>query len=334
MPERSFLDWMIPGLFGPIPSAGMTLETPVLNRWLGIARRQPGPGTDPLTTLCACFGILRDPEQDPPSAALCWQGEGRAPHPAVLHADPVHLHPEGGSLWLLAPELLDPQPEEARALAQAFNQHFSHQGFRLETPHPRRWYLVLDQAPRIRTTPLHEAWHRPIDALLPRGEEALFWHRLLNEVQMLFHPSPVNQRRERAGQPPINSIWLWGGGQLPDAPAEVPYERIYGDAVLVRGLARWAGVPWNPLPESPKSLLVEGASRVLLYWEDLWQAVLAQDAAAWVQAVQRLEAWASQMPRGVHLHILPCTGESWHLIPGRWRDCWRRPKPLLQHLSS
>ena len=144
----------------------------------------------------------------------------------------------------------------------------------------------------------------------------------------------MNQRRERAGQPPINSIWLWGGGQLPDAPAEVPYERIYGNTVLVRGLARWAGIPLQPLPESPESLLTAAPGRVLLYWEDLWQAVLAQDAAAWMQAVQRLESWARQMSRGVHLRILPCTGESWHLIPGRWRDCWRRPKPLLQHLSG
>ncbi len=31
---------------------------------------------------------------------------------------------------------------------------------------------------------------------------------------MLLHDHPVNEARERRGEPPINAVWLWGGGRL------------------------------------------------------------------------------------------------------------------------
>ncbi len=34
----------------------------------------------------------------------------------------------------------------------------------------------------------------------------------MNEIQMLLHEHPVNQRRERARQLPVNGWWLWGFG--------------------------------------------------------------------------------------------------------------------------
>jgi hypothetical protein len=39
----------------------------------------------------------------------------------------------------------------------------------------------------------------------------------MNEIQMLLHEHPVNQRRERVGKLPVNGWWLWGFGEASGA---------------------------------------------------------------------------------------------------------------------
>jgi hypothetical protein len=77
---------------------------------------------------------------------------------------------------------------------------------------------------------------RSVDPLLPYGEDALAWHRRFNEVQMLFHEHPVNQAREAAGEPSINSVWFWGGGYLP-TELRGGFACVWGNDPLARGLA-------------------------------------------------------------------------------------------------
>jgi hypothetical protein len=43
------------------------------------------------------------------------------------------------------------------------------------------------------------------------------WRHAINEAQMVLHAHPVNQARQAAGQPVVNSLWPWGGGRLPAA---------------------------------------------------------------------------------------------------------------------
>ena len=48
---------------------------------------------------------------------------------------------------------------------------------------------------------------------------------------------------------PINSVWFWGGGELP-SKVRRPGEGIYARDPLVRGLACLAGAAVNPLPDN------------------------------------------------------------------------------------
>ena len=68
------------------------------------------------------------------------------------------------------------------------------------------------------------------------------FHRLIGELQMLLHEHPVNLRRSGAGQPAINSLWLWGGGRLQKSvSARLP--RLYADDSLFRGYWMHEGAP-------------------------------------------------------------------------------------------
>ena len=84
---------------------------------------------------------------------------------------------------------------------------------------------------------------RPTQALgedvfehIPDGAEARRWRVLSSEAQVVLHNHPHNAARAAAGKPPINSLWFWGGGVLPDHVAEHK-----PDAVLGRSPAAGAG---------------------------------------------------------------------------------------------
>src|SRR5205814_619298 len=103
---------------------------------------------------------------------------------------------------------------------------------------------------------------------------ASFSHRILNEAQMVLHAHPVNEAREARGEPPINSVWLWGAGRA----AKVRNERwhsVSADDPVALGLARAAGIRHRPLagsaagwlermPEDGRHLIVLDALRVPL----------------------------------------------------------------------
>ena len=68
---------------------------------------------------------------------------------------------------------------------------------------------------KLSTTPPHDITGRNILDYLPKGEGELELANLMNSAQMLFSQHPVNKRRKENGQPPANSIWLWGHGKSP-----------------------------------------------------------------------------------------------------------------------
>jgi hypothetical protein len=54
---------------------------------------------------------------------------------------------------------------------------------------------------------------------MPSGPDGARVRSLMNEIQMLVHEHPVNERRVRARKLPANAWWLWGFGATPqDAP--------------------------------------------------------------------------------------------------------------------
>jgi hypothetical protein len=53
----------------------------------------------------------------------------------------------------------------------------------------------------------------------PRGPAAARWRALQGEIEMWLHEHPMNRLRARAGQPPVTTLWLWGGAAAAAATA-------------------------------------------------------------------------------------------------------------------
>lgn len=243
--------------------ARLTLLLPAASRFAGVAmppalakalgradRRQADAGE--AAQLARYLTLL---PQGWPAAALTRlldAGEDDARRSAWLRADPAHVRPDiNGARLLGVGVTVGIDQADVEALLPALRPLFGDAGFQLDAPHPARWYLRLAAG-----TPL-PAFSSPHDALgddvfdhTPRGDAARRWRALESEVQIVLHNHPHNSARLASGRVPINSLWFWGGGTLPDAvSAAAP--TVYSDDPAVLGAARLGKLQGMPLPATP-----------------------------------------------------------------------------------
>lgn len=231
----------------PLPDRADRARLPAFSRLLSRARADAPQAQSIEAALLTRFEVAR--QRDWPVAPLARLGDGAPADGACwMCADPVHLQVDRDALVLVAADHLELDAEESRSLIDALDAHFSPVGIRFEFAAPKRWYARLDAAPDVETVPLREAAGRSVDERLPHGADALAWHRLFNEVQMLLHAHPVNEAREARGAPAINSVWFWGAGTLP-ARVAAPFAAVWSRNPLARGLATAGGAAAMDLPE-------------------------------------------------------------------------------------
>jgi len=214
-------------------------------------RRKRMPSISSEAWLFGRFGAAR--QIDWPVAPYTLLADGGTPEGHFwMRADPVHLSIGRDSLSFdgLA---LGVSRSEADALVETLNRHFG-ETLVFHPVLPERWYIRLQKAPAVQTTPPFAARGRAIDGILPSGTDAMRFHALMNEAQMLLHEHPVNTEREARGAPTVNSVWFWGGGTLAAVRAR-PFSIVFAGDPLARGLAIAAGVPERQLPANAETML-------------------------------------------------------------------------------
>ena len=142
---------------------------------------------------------------------------------------------------------------ESSALLAAARPFFEEDGIALHPGRrPGEWLACGAVLAGLASASVDRAVGFPIAEWSPLSDAARPVRRLQNEMQMLLYTERVNDERTARGVPPINSFWLSGTGTLPATTA-----------------------PAGVVPE------VDGRLRA---------AALHDDAAAWTQAWQALDA--------------------------------------------
>ena len=330
---------ILPGLLWPqkaLRDTAHDLPLPNLSWLLGRGRLQ---WQDPLPVedwLCRELGCGADVQQLP-AAALRLLGEGGKPGGDLwLCADPVHVRIDQGRAHLFGGDL-DIGAEETAQLVEALVPHFAEVG-EFHAGASGHGYLRLRTLPRLVTSPPSAAAGR--GNLLPSGADAGRWLRLINEAQMLLHALPLNARREAAGRPRLNSLWLWGAGSLPAATLATAsdYQQVIGDQPLLKGLAAWSGIAHHTAPDSP--MLPRGSHGTLLLLNQLQQAAQTLDAGNWRAALMDIECgWLNTLSTALRsgrlgsLRLTALGDEAGLDITVTRSDAvkfWRRPRPLHQ----
>lgn len=333
------LEIVVPGLCGPLPDLQGLSETAVtasLARMLVRADKSRSKTRGFHSELAVLFGM--DEAITMPSAALSLLGYGYPPgEGSWIHADPVHLQADMDHAILRDSQSMDIPASDADALVEEINQHFSDDNIRLVALDPDHWFLNIGERDVV-TTPLHDVIGRNVNFFLPKGKDEKFIKSLMNEIQMLFHMSKVNQEREACGLLPVNSLWLWGEGKTP-AVVSNNLNTVYSNHTLVKGLSELHGIQHKPV-ENTESLLasLNDETRKLLVFDDLFTIACYGDVCAWQQSLESffvnwLEPVVSYAMRNkTPVQLYPCNGVRYRISPGNRYRILRRAK-IKDHIA-
>lgn len=293
--------------------------SPSTARWLGRAG-QDSPAGDPLARV---FDIL--PRGWPVAAVTRQRDAGDAAGHAWLRADPVYIQPDINGARLLAHgDALALTARDTAALLPALKPLFGDAGFPVDAPVPTRWYLRLPEDARL------PAMADPAQALgadmfdhLPEGNDGRHWRALLSEAQVVLHNHPHNAGRIAAGLTPINSLWFWGAGRMPDH-VRSGFSEVLSDDDAVQAFAAAAGAGTRPLPDrwpagEGDRLIDLRHARDLTVLDRDWLSPLLADLQAGRLDVATLEF-------GDLRRFRLARGQRWRF--------WRRPLPSFVERSS
>ena len=322
-------------IYSQLPSADKP-DLKLLETLLSRAEANQGPQRDWLTGLVALFDLQAEKHACPIAAVTAAYDGLDASYGWWLRADPVYLQPDRSQAVLVASDALQLQTDESASLVETLNQHFAADGWYFHAPHPQRWYLRLDTAEAITTTPITEVMGQSVHPHLPSGEHQGEWHSRLNELQMLLHNHAVNVQRAEAGVIPVNSVWFWGEGELPVSQS-VPWDQVYSDDVVVHALAQLCKVECLPLTGfDPDSL----QGRCLIVMTDCFTTVQDKDVFRWLECLQSVQSrYLSPLMRDLSsghiksINLIPVNGNAYQLKRNHLRRWWRRRRSLETFLT-
>lgn len=134
---------------------------------------------------------------------------------------PCHWQVGADRILMDDPAALPLDEAGSRALLAALAPWFADDGITLSYARPDAWLARGEVFAALRCASLRRVTGRNVDAWLPpaASTEGATLRRLQNEMQMLLYTHPINDARERAGLPPVNSFWISGAGTLAALPA-------------------------------------------------------------------------------------------------------------------
>ena len=262
-------------------------------------------------------------------------GPGSVPADVVMlagqtwaRAEPVHLLTALDHLQLSAPVPLPLEASESGPLLETLNAHLAGTGFELRALADGGWLCRCPDGLECETVDPCDALGRNLRELLPSGRDAVRVRSIVNELQMLLHEHPVNERRALRGLPPVNSVWLWGMGTMREPTSAAQGDLLTDDAWLAALWQRHGGRV-RPVAELGDALREGGAALRVA-------AVAGRDGRRAADVLQALEAnvfapvrealAASQVSR-----VSLCAGDRViDLTPSARWAFWRRVRPLAQ----
>lgn len=215
------------------PVGGGRLEDASLRAWL--ARSELSFNPRPRELLQVLTSELGLPYPEEGLAALrMWGQTGDRPTVWIAAADPVYLEPRLDHLCLHALRGDTVPPLDLRQLFNHLQETLAGErqyGFaRLGSS----GYLRAEEPMSTAAVPAYVVDQQPPGDFLPTGAHTAMYRNTVSEIEMALHEHDVNLRRVEEGKPPVNSLWLWGGGTAPEMTTR-PQPPLFADDALLYG---------------------------------------------------------------------------------------------------
>lgn len=128
-------------------------------------------------------------------------------------AAPVHLQAGLDRVHLPMHGVLRLADAELQSFAAAFNAQLGTPSLQLRVLSGGGFVLSGLDAPRAVTSDPATILGADVREAVPRGVEAAPLRALSGEIEMWLHEHPLNLARQRRGELPVSSLWLWGGAE-------------------------------------------------------------------------------------------------------------------------
>jgi len=215
------------------PVSGGRLQDPGLRAWLARADLSRRDSERELLSLIVAELGLPYPEEGL-AALRMWGQTGDQPTVWIAAADPVYLEPRLDRLCLHALRRQGVPSADLRPLIDHIQDTLangrSYDFARLGSC----GYLRTDAPMASAAVPSYVLDGQAPDEYLPKGEGADEYRKLISEVEMAIHEHEVNRSRAGRDLPPINSLWIWGGGKAPERTKRLQ-PPLYSDDPLLTG---------------------------------------------------------------------------------------------------
>jgi hypothetical protein len=337
------LTLFIPGLL--TPSRDMAEQdiprVPSLEKLLACASREQLIPFGFSDALCMLFKLERQADKDFPIAAITRLVDDEHSSAGIwMRADPVHLVADRKGLILMDESTFTLDQHDALVLAADIKDILAERGMILEAPTTNRWYVTMDEAPTVKTVPVHEVAGRDIHYYMPSGKDQQAWAQLLNEIQMILHNSPVNTDRERRGEKVVNSLWFWGCGELPIL-VKCPWSKVFTDEEIAKGFSMLANIPCAELPETIDDALElsEEEDDVLIVTSFGMRHSQYHDLKGWQDFITYLEEfWFADIldcikSKEIKELTLLTEYQQFTISKPSLYQFWKRPKPVSVYVS-
>jgi 2,3-bisphosphoglycerate-independent phosphoglycerate mutase len=143
--------------------------------------------------------------------------------------------------------------EEARPLIAALNARMERSDLTFYPGVSYRHILIWKGAdPSVTTRPPHDLTGQEVTPLLDPNGESRAVAEVVRRSWPILADHPVNQARLHKGQPPADSIWLWGQGKTPSLPSFEERFGLKGGVIsavdLIKGIGLAAGLAALSVP--------------------------------------------------------------------------------------
>ena len=340
------LQLVIPDLFWPESSQQeiySDLSLPRLEKILSKSKQDSFSSDSLEAWLCRSFAINKQQSDWPIAPIMLQSDSGNTIYPGSdfwMRADPVHLRIEQNHILLADSQAFKISAEESQQLVQIINRSLNDSNIQLLALQPTRWYLRCTQIPKLETHTLSKVTCKNINNYLAMGAEGAFWNMLFNEIQMILHENPINQQRESVGELPINSVWFWGGGIMPQTKIESIYSHVWCNDNLAKVLAFHSTARWEELPLSGDDFLKKSSSgNHLIVLDSLYGKAKYRDAYGWRETLKEMEKkWFSPLYNAltdkkisqIDLTVIRsnATAQNFRIMPSDLWKFWRSIKSM------
>lgn len=199
---------------------------------------------------------------DPAEVVAAALGAGEGGEPWLV--SPLHLVPGLKTVHLAPGGLLCLPPDEAAQLCADFDREFAADALRLRPAGDAGFLLQGLSAAGALTVEPQRLLGDSLEEALPGGAGGGVLRAFLTECEMWLHALPLNRRRSARGDPPVTTLWPWGGGTPLREPlaivrSDAHWPRVWADETWVKALGTLAGQTVEPMPQDATALLAEGA---------------------------------------------------------------------------